>query len=151
MLVASPAITYSHSCTWELTVSLLATISAVPQGVLSAQLREERKELCCEARKFYNCLCPQNQHLETPGRLLVQVLYTYTHHFWTIPFSQDVSCVLSCFFCEGIIFKMSITVFQASQNQMQVMPPASVFWHKINLVFMLLKTKCLPSVFLNTF
>lgn len=135
----------------ELTVSLLATISAVPQGVLSAQLLEERKELCCEARNFYNCLCPQNQHLQTPGRLPVQVLYTHVHHFWIILFLQDVSCVLSCFFCKGIIFKMSITVFQASQNEIQLMSPGSVFWHKINLVFVLLKKKCSPSVFLNTF
>lgn len=124
----------------ELTISLLATISAVPPAVLSAQLWEERRELCCESRKFQNCLCPRNQHLVTPGILQVHVLYTRNlkSTVFEQEFSQDVSCAFSCFFCKGITFKMSITILQASlchRNQMQLMPPRSVFWHKIDLFF----------------
>lgn len=36
----------------QLTISLLPTISAVPQAVLSAQLGEERREQCWKSRKF---------------------------------------------------------------------------------------------------
>ena len=76
----------------ELPVSLLAAIRAVPRAVLSAQRREERQELCCERRTFWNRLCPRYLLLVTPGRL--HVLHTHKYSFWTAVFSGCVLCLV---------------------------------------------------------